>query len=194
MTNFGGVNYMSKQSTLFRFCSLDSNDKRGNAVSRKIVSSFCETKGGNVWVGTQNGLYYYNKSTKQISPYKGGVLNYDIRSIMQNGNKLWLGTYDSGIRVVDLKSGNIKAYTYSKKIPYTICSNNVYSIYKVRKGDIYVGTNWGLCRYDSLRDRFMVRLVEDAHQPQYLEWLRYNINTAWQYSTSYFAQRQGCTT
>ncbi len=156
MTNFGGVNYMSKQSTLFRFCSLDSNDKRGNVVSRKIVSSFCETKGGNVWVGTQNGLYYYNKSTKQISPYKGGVLNYDIRSIMQNGNKLWLGTYDSGIRVVDLKSGNIKAYTYSKKIPYTICSNNVYSIYKVRKGDIYVGTNWGLCRYDSLRDRFML--------------------------------------
>jgi len=156
MTNLGGVNYMSKQSTLFNFYSLQSNDGRGNVESKKIVGSFCETKGGNVWVGTQNGLYYYNKSTKQIFPYRGGILSGDVRSIMQDGSKLWLGTYDSGIRVIDLNSGNIKAYTYSKRIPYTICSNNVYCIYKVRKGDIYVGTNWGLCRYDSLRDRFML--------------------------------------
>lgn len=156
MTNLGGVNYMSKQSTLFNFYSLQSNDGRGNVVSKKIVGSFCETKGGNVWVGTQNGLYYYNKSTKQIFPYRGGILSGDVRSIMQDGSKLWLGTYDNGIRVINLKNGNVKAYTYSKKIPYTICSNSVYCIYKIRKGDIYVGTNWGLCRYDSIRDRFML--------------------------------------
>lgn len=159
MTNLGGVNYMSKQSTLFNFYSLQSNDDRGNMVSKKIVGSFCETKGGNVWVGTQNGLYYYNNSTKQIFPYKKGMLVGDIRCIMQDRSKLWLGTYDNGIRVINLRNGNVKAYTYSKKIPYTICSNSVYCIYKIRKGDIYVGTNWGLCRYDSIRDRFMLLSV-----------------------------------
>lgn len=159
MTNLGGVNYMSKQSTLFNFYFLQNNDGKGSVVSKKIVGSFCETKGGNVWVGTQNGLYYCNNSTKQIFPYRGGMLSGDVRSIMQDGSKLWLGTYDNGIRVINLRNGNIKAYTYSKKIPYTICSNSVYCIYKVRKGDIYIGTNWGLCRYDSIRDRFMLLSV-----------------------------------
>ena len=28
-------------------------------------------------------------------------------------------------------------------------------IYKGRKGEIYVGTSWGLCRYDAARDNFM---------------------------------------
>ena len=51
--------------------------------------------------------------------------------------------------------GAVKAYTHSRGIPNTICSNDVLCIYKGRKGEIYVGTSWGLCCYDPVRDNFM---------------------------------------
>lgn len=60
-----------------------------------------------------------------------------------------------GIRVINLRTGAVKAYTHSRGIPNTICSNDVLCIYKGRKGEIYVGTSWGLCRYDAARDNFM---------------------------------------
>ena len=51
-----------------------------------------------------------------------------------------------------LRTGAVKAYTHSRGIPNTIYSNDVLCIYKGRKGEIYVGTSWGLCRYDAARD------------------------------------------
>ena len=74
---------------------------------------------------------------------------------MLDGDYLWIGTYAGGIRVVNLRTGAVKAYTHSRGIPNTICSNDVLCIYKGRKGDIYVGTSWGLCCYDSAKDNFM---------------------------------------
>jgi signal transduction histidine kinase/ligand-binding sensor domain-containing protein/DNA-binding response OmpR family regulator len=154
MTNLGGVNYMSKQSTQFNYFPLSHIDGN-NDNTEKVVSSFCEAKDGNIWIGTQSGLYLYNASSQKIAIYGGDKLKYDIRTIMLDGDKLWVGTNSNGIRVVDTKTGNIKAYTHSQEIPYTICSNDVFCIYKDKRGDIYIGTNWGLCRYNAKSDRFM---------------------------------------
>jgi len=154
MTNSGGINYMSKQSTQFNYHSFANSDDKVLG-SKKIVRPFCETKDGNIWIGTSNGLFYYNATTQNISEYEGKGLKYDIRSIIQDGHNLWIGTYSNGIRVVDLKNGKIKSYIYSKETPYSICSNNVSCIYKDKNGNIYVGTNWGLCRYNPATDKFI---------------------------------------
>lgn len=55
-------------------------------------------------------------------------------------------------------------------VRYTMCDKNGLLPYKN-------GIEQGI--YAAIFGQYMVRLVEDAHQPQYLEWLRYNINTAW---------------
>jgi len=117
-----------------------------------------QNKDGNIWIGTQSGLYFFNVATRELSPYAiGGAENqkYDIRSLMLDGDYLWIGTYAGGIRVINLRTGAVKAYTHSRGIPNTICSNDVLCIYKGRKGQIYVGTSWGLCCYDPVRDNFM---------------------------------------
>ncbi len=148
-TNLGGVNYMPKQSTLFNYYNFNKED------IEKVIGPFCETTNGNIWIGTQNGLYFFNPAIQKLTAYNRDMLKYDIRTIMQDNNKLWIGTYSNGIRVIDLKSGNIKSYIHSEKISYTICSNDVNSIYKNKKGVIYIGTNWGLCYYDPVCERFI---------------------------------------
>ena len=76
---------------------------------------------------------------------KKSNIKYDIRSLLLEGDNLWVGTYAEGLHVLNLKTGNIKSYTYSRDIPNTLCSNDVLSLFKDRKGEIFVGTSWGLC-------------------------------------------------
>ena len=118
LTNLGGINYMSKQTKRFDYYS--PAYLSGVPGAGEVVAPFCENKDGNIWIGTQSGLYFFNTVTRELSPYAiGGAKNqkYDIRSLMLDGDYLWIGTYAGG--------------------------------------EIYVGTSWGLCRYDAARDNFM---------------------------------------
>lgn len=155
-TNLGGVNYMSKQTKHFDYYS--PAYLLGSPAAGEVAGPFCENKDGNIWIGTQNGLYFFNVFTRELSEYSiGGVKyqKYDIRSLLLDGDYLWVGTYAEGIRVINLRTGAVKAYMHSRGIPNTICSNDVLSIYKDRKGNIFVGTSWGLCQYNPVTDNFM---------------------------------------
>ena len=155
LTNLGGINYMSKQTKRFDYYS--PAYLFGVSGTGEVVAPFCENKDGNIWIGTQSGLYFFNAVTRELSPYVIGTKKqkYDIRSLMLDGDHLWIGTYAEGIRVINLRTGAVKAYTHSRGIPNTICSNDVLSIYKGRNGEIYVGTSWGLCCYDPDQDNFI---------------------------------------
>lgn len=156
LTSLGGANYMSKQTKRFDYYS--PAYLSGVSGAGEVVAPFCENKEGNLWIGTQSGLYFFNTTTRELSPHIIGDLKnqkYDIRSLMLDGDRLWIGTYAGGIRVLNLNTGAVKAYTHSRGIPNTICSNDVLCIYKGRQGQIYVGTSWGLCRYNPDTDNFM---------------------------------------
>lgn len=153
MTNSGGVNYMPKQMKRFRYYS--PTDVMG---SGKEVGPLCEDKDGNIWVGTRNGLWLFNVRTRTFSEIKLGrnqAMEYDIRSLLLENSRLWIGTYAEGLHVLDLVTGAVKSYKHSRYIPNTICSNDVLSICKDKKGDIFVGTSWGLCRYSPQLDNFI---------------------------------------
>lgn len=157
LTNLGGVNYMPKQTKRFDYYS--PTYLTGALGSGKVVGPLCENKDGNIWIGTQSGLYFFNTTTRELSEYAvGGIANqnYDIRSLLLDGDRLWVGTYAEGLRVIDLRTGAVKVYTHSRGIPNTICSNDVLSLCKDRKGEIFVGTSWGLCRYNPATDNFVI--------------------------------------
>lgn len=155
LTNLGGINYMSKQTKRFDYYS--PAYLSGIPGAGEVVGPFCESKDNNAWIGTQNGLYFFNAATRELTEYiiAGNKKKYDIRSLLLDGDHLWVGTYAEGIRVINLRTGAVKAYTHSRGIPNTICSNDVLSIYKDRKGEIFVGTSWGLCQYNPATDNFM---------------------------------------
>lgn len=155
LTNLGGINYMSKQTKRFDYYS--PAYLSGLPGAGEVVGPFCENKDKNVWIGTQKGLYFFNSTTRELSEYPVGdkKKKYDIRSLLLDGDNLWLGTYSEGIRVLNLRTGAVKAYTHSRGFPNTICSNDVLTLCKDRKGDIFVGTSWGLCQYNAADDNFL---------------------------------------
>lgn len=110
MTNSGGINYMSKQSKRFFTYSLSLT---GMEKADKEIGPFCEDREKNVWVGTRNGLWFFNSQTHSFHEYflKKSNIKYDIRSLLLEGDNLWVGTYAEGLHVLNLKTGNIKSYT-----------------------------------------------------------------------------------
>ena len=70
------------------------------------------------------------------------------------GDHLWVGTFSKGVKVVDTRTGAI-VKTYQKTdSPRSLIDNSVFSICCTTTGDIYLGTLFGLLRYNKQSDDF----------------------------------------
>lgn len=115
-----------------------------------------------------NGMYYFatgvgginilktdKNGQKQIVPYaqNKAILKASrdvISSIYQEDEStLWLGSSGSGLLKLDLKTGKVDAFTRKQGLP----NNFVYGILPDQKGNLWLSTNKGLCRFNILQEQ-----------------------------------------
>lgn len=148
--DWGGVNYLSQQSKQFEYYSPIITSEGGG--DGKVVNTFCEDKNHRVWIGSQDGLYYLDPKTQIVQEVPG--LHNDVRSLWAEDSKLWIGTFGDGLKIMDTETRHIRQYVHNREVPNTICSNDVFSLYKDSEGKMYAGTSWGLCTYNPETDDF----------------------------------------
>ncbi len=89
----GGLAYMNNNSFIFNNFKHDLNDH--TSISSNIIYSVFESKGGKIYIGTDNGLNIYNEKTyefKQIST-TDGLVNDVVYGILEDTHaNLWLST------------------------------------------------------------------------------------------------------
>ena len=120
-----------------------------------FIKSICEGADGSLWIASGSGLFRHDPHTQQTSAYGGATYQQDINALMAVGNDLWIGTQHSGIIVLNTTTGQERHYHYSPDQSYTVPTNEITSMLCTRRGTIYVGTSWGLCRYERSTDNFM---------------------------------------
>lgn len=157
-TYFGGLNYLNKSAL-----SIDNylpNNKAGS-LSGKAVSQFCEDEKGNLWVATEDGgLNYFDTKTGRFSqPVKTSYHN--IHPLMLVGNELWIGTFSRGLDVYNTKTKRLRNYRNHFADNNTLDDDCVFSLYRTKSGDIYVGTTEGLNKYNPVSDNF-TRIISDS--------------------------------
>lgn len=107
------------------------------------------------------------------------------------GDNLWVGTFSKGLKVVDTHTGAI-VKTYQKDdSPRSLMDNSIFSICKTNSGDVYLGTMFGLLRYEASTDdfdriaelngKFVYDIKEDSNGDL---WLATYANGAYRYSVS----------
>ncbi len=143
-TRTGGLNMMVTQRRGFEFVPLEAGGSRGE---RNVVRVLCRGAEGELWLGSDHGLYRGDYSKRQIV-HDTRVPSYEINSLTMDGDDLWIGTRHDGIRVLNVRTGQTRSYTFSNSEPYTLPSNEVNSIYRTANGHLYVLTSWGLSRFD----------------------------------------------
>lgn len=156
-TYFGGVNYFSP---IGNFMEHYYPNHSPNSMSGKAVSQFCEDEKGNLWVATEDGgLNYFNTKTRQFKvflPQEGiqSLSYHNIHSLLLDNDNLWIGTFSRGIDVLNLKTQTFRNYQHNVNDENSIDDNCVFSIYKNSNGEIFVGTPYGLNRYNRKNDNF----------------------------------------
>jgi ligand-binding sensor domain-containing protein/serine phosphatase RsbU (regulator of sigma subunit) len=125
-----------KESTTFT----QINGLTGN----NITSLFCDSR-GSVWIGTEerNGLTKYVPGTGTFTPvaFRGDVHPTAITETPDG--MIWVGTIDG---LYGLKNDSVQ-----KKLTETegLLMNSVNLLQPDRSGNLFIGTNLGLNRYDS---------------------------------------------
>jgi ligand-binding sensor domain-containing protein len=74
--------------------------------------------------------------------------------LLVNGNELWIGTYEHGLDIMDLRTEKIIRHYSSGDGAGQLKSNFIVNIYRTRAGDILLGTAMGLYRYNAKGDNF----------------------------------------
>lgn len=156
-TYFGGVNYFPTQYVTFdRFFF----DNTSTSLSGNVVREICEDRYGNLWIGTEDaGLTKLNRQTHQFTHYKpsGSItdISYpNIHGLLAKDNNLWIGTFEHGLHIMDIATGRVIRHFPDSRQPTALRSNFIVTILGTKKGDTYIGTRYGVYRFNPTRDNF----------------------------------------
>ncbi|WP_321518591.1 two-component regulator propeller domain-containing protein [uncultured Bacteroides sp.] len=182
---FGGINYYPKQYTYFEKFYSSGNTNRDLG---KRVREFCESNDGTIWIGTEDkGLFNYNPATGAIKPFTNPAIYHNVHGLCLDGDYLWIGTFAKGLNRLNLKTKEIKSYHKGTGLNM-LSANDIFTICRSASGTLWIGTTYGLMRYNrqtddftripELNGKFIYDIKEDAHGNL---WLATYANGAYRY-------------
>lgn len=149
---FGGVNYYPCLYTNFeKYYPKGAPD----GLHGKRVREFCQDTQGQLWIGTEDGgLNRFDPRTKAFTYFAPSNAFSNVHGLCMVGENLWVGTFSKGLKVIDTRTGRI-IKTYQKTdSPRSLIDNSIFSICQTAAGDVYLGTLFGLLRYNKQSDDF----------------------------------------
>lgn len=182
---FGGINYYPKQYTYFEKFYSSGNTNRDLG---KRVREFCESNDGTIWIGTEDkGVFNYNPATGAIKPFTNPAIYHNVHGLCLDGDYLWIGTFAKGLNRLNLKTKEIKSYHKGTGLN-TLSANDIFTICRSASGTLWIGTTYGLMRYNrqtddftripELNGKFIYDIKEDVHGNL---WLATYANGAYRY-------------
>lgn len=146
------------------------NDHPVNRFKEMVYPVFHEDNSGNFWLGTPDGLQYFNVTTRRFKVYKNDPqnpesLNFnDVRAVISDpynsGQYLWLATGGGGISRFDIKSGLFRSFTEKEGL----ANRMVYGMLADGEGSLWLSTNNGLSKFDIKKQEFINYSVSDGLQ------------------------------
>lgn len=162
-TYYGGVSYASPRVGAFE------------SIPGHVISHFCEDERGRIWLASDDaGLLCIEHGTTQgfniTKPYDLSSLN--CHALYLKGQQLWVGTYSTGIVVLNLETGQKHLYPKLYDQKGELLNSSAYALATDQQGQLWVGTSDGVCLFDSIHDCFrLVRrlgdIVVDIDQDQH---------------------------
>ncbi len=160
-TENGGLNLLNvrqQQFGLYRHRPADPN-----SLSPGKVTAIHEEPSGTLWIGFfPRGLDRLDRRTGLITHYIPGSENdrdlgkgSDLNSIYKDARGyVWLGGWNSSLDRFEERSGRFKHYRHNPSDPDSLISNNVLSIHGDQNGQIWIGQEGGIGRFDPATDGF----------------------------------------
>ncbi len=148
LTNAQQINYQLENYTIT------------DGLSNQKVQSICKDKNGGIWIGTPDGLNYFDGT--YFTVYKNNPHVYNslsdggISSIVEDKKGIiWVGIDGGGINLLNPKNGKIKKYLNDATNEENR-TKYVKHIYIDSENIIWVSTWGGLLQYDEKNNKFLL--------------------------------------
>ncbi len=154
-TRNGGLNQLSKRERYrenARFTSFQNDPDNPATIASNKIRAIFEDRLGTLWIGTQNGLNRFDRSSQTFTRYncipddEGTLSNDNITSISEDDKgTLWIGTYGGGlnslVRNKDVSHPYIQRYRYDLRDPHSLSNEFIQSLYYDQSGVLWIGTS-----------------------------------------------------
>lgn len=129
-------------------------------LSSDSVNTFSETSDGSLWVGTDDGLNRLRPKSDRfdwINQYTLPSISSNIvMSLLDDGDHLWVGTYDGGLNILNIRTNDVRTFRHSSLDPSSIGENGITSMLRTSGGTVLVGTyGGGLSIYQETTETFL---------------------------------------
>jgi signal transduction histidine kinase/ligand-binding sensor domain-containing protein len=157
----GGLILVDKKQGNFVH-NFDNNQEHiKDKISGNFITSLLPKSKNELWVGTETGLNLFNTETFKSQFFqhdpenKISVPNGKIRDIFKDSKgRTWLASFGGGVAYMKNDDMLFRTFKNDPKDPKSISSNNVYCVHESLTGDIYIGTESGLNRFDEITQTF----------------------------------------
>jgi signal transduction histidine kinase/ligand-binding sensor domain-containing protein/DNA-binding response OmpR family regulator len=137
----GGLNLFNRKTRKFTRFPIGTN-----AITSPYVSALNGDAGGNIWIGSTDGIDVLNKSLRTFKHFPSiknnpaTLLNDDIQDIkMDSKGRIWIGTR-GGLSIFNRKANTFRTFTDKDGLP----DNSVLTILEDEQGDLWLGTANGI--------------------------------------------------
>jgi ligand-binding sensor domain-containing protein/signal transduction histidine kinase/DNA-binding NarL/FixJ family response regulator len=152
-----GLNVLDKTTGKFR-----KINKKG--LDNSIIQVILTTRNGNVWIGTQRGIYNYVAEVDSFIFFDNKSTDFrlrgnDVKTMIEDSNgNIWIGTWNGGLIRFDPRNGIF--YPYPQINP----QNSAHIIFEDNQQRIWVGSwDYGLFRLENPLDPDKVTYINYKH-------------------------------
>ncbi len=142
-TTGGLIRFDPRNNTIKTYNSY-KEDKEKDEMIISSIRDIVEDENSNLWIGTNDGLLYFNKSDNSFKKYteKDGLANNIVYQILVDENKnLWMST-NNGISKFDIKNNRFTNLSSTDGLQSNEFNGN--SAYKCKNGNLLFGGIKGL--------------------------------------------------
>jgi signal transduction histidine kinase/ligand-binding sensor domain-containing protein len=132
-----------------------STENSGIRITDKIFT-LAEDSDGNIWVGTERGLYSINANLSIVEhKYLDASGRYPnsnniLKIYIEDKSHIWLGTDGGGLILFDTKNNTLIPYIVNEFDKRSINNNSVRAICRDKQGILWLGTLQGGINYAQL--------------------------------------------
>jgi len=138
------------------------SDQNYNSLINNYVRRIAFDNKQKLWIGTMKGLDKFDPVVESFIHYskKNQILGDDILDIFIDSNKIYIGTTNNGIVIINTVDNSFYNYFPDQKSER---SNKVNKIFKDRENKLWIGTRGGLFLIDNenKKQKFENNVLED---------------------------------
>ena len=136
-------------------------DKSATDLTTSVTFTLFEDASHQIWVGTKNGVKYFNPTTKKLAIIPSAIssctelMNTKIIVIKQDkSGNLWFGSETNGLFKYDAKNNTVTTFKHQEGNSQSILSNWIRDIYAKDETNILIGTRNGLSIYNAITKKY----------------------------------------